>query len=219
MTAVITENDIDSATVDVPIKAVRQEAHLSVGPSPGVATASVHGQLVQSIASSDGLPRTAPELKLLATQGSTTSATETLKVLHIQLQPKELGEVAVRIALRGDKIELRVQTARQATANLLMSDQRLLVEALQQKNFDIDSVTIQLVDPDRNAGAQSAVLPNTAQGRSGQGESFMAGSQGQASRQNGGTGRQEGKSDAERRNQQQDANAQDGVGQRRGLYL
>ncbi len=216
---VVTDNDIELATSDLQIKGVKQEVHRAMGPSAGVGTVSVYGQLVQSIASPDGLPRAAPELQLLATQGSTTSTPEPLKVLHIQLQPKELGDVAVRIALRGDKIELRVQTARQATANLLMSDQRLLVEALQQKNFDIDSVTIQLVDPDRNSSAQSAALPNAAQARSGQSESFLAGSQGQASRQNGGAGRQDGNSDAERRNQRQEGKTQDGVGQRRGLYL
>lgn len=196
--------------------AVRQEMPVAA-PSPATGPANVHGQLVQSLTAPDGLARAAQELRLLATQPGATPTPEPLKVLHIQLQPRDLGDVAVRIALRGDKLELRVQTARQATANLLMSDQRLLVEALQQKNFDIDTVTVQLVEPDRNSAAQSANLSNAPQGRGGQNESFLSGSQGQASRQNNGAGRDGGSPDADRRDQRQDL--PDGNGQRRGIYL
>lgn len=196
---------------------VRQEMPSVATPSPATGPTGVQGQLVQSLTAPDGLARAAQELRLLATQPGATHTPETLKVLHIQLQPRDLGDVAVRLALRGDKLELRVQTARQATANLLMSDQRLLVEALQQKSFDIDTVTVQLVEPDRNSGAQPATVSNTLQGRGGQNESFLSGSQGQASRQNNDAGREGGNAEAERRDQRPDQ--PDGTGQRRGIYL
>ena len=213
------ENNIDADALDGSVRVVKQEGHLSMPTEARGVPTTVFGQLVQSLASTDGLPRIASELKLLAAQGGTNPTPEPLKVLHIQLQPRELGDLAVRIALRGDKIELRVQTARQATANLLMSDQRILVEALQQRNLDVDSVTIQLVEPDRNTTGQPATLPNSGQGRSGQSETFLSGSQGQASREHGDNDGQSGTSDIERHAQQQDADLFDEIGRRRGVYL
>ncbi len=217
--AVEIENNIDADALNAPVRVMQQEGHLAVASDVRIGPMPVFGQLVQSLASTDGLPKLGSELRLLATQGNTSLAPEPLKVLHLQLQPRELGDLAVRIALRGDKIELRVQTQRQATANLLMSDQRLLVEALQQKNLDVDSVTIQVVEPDKNSSGQSAAMPNMGQGRSGQSDSFSAGSQGQASGQNGENGGKPETSDTERHAQQQDINALDEFGRRRGVFL
>lgn len=192
---------------------------VSILPANGGTTvANLYGQLVQSVASTDGLPRSGAEFKLLAAQSGVGASPEPLKVLQLQLQPKELGEVMVRLAMRGDKLELRVQTARQATAELLMSDQRVLVEALQQKNFDVDSVTIQLMDPERTAGGQSG-LPNGAQGKAGQGESFEAATEGQTSRENDGSGGRDGNGDGDRPETSQDGQLVDALGRRRGIYL
>jgi len=168
--------------------------------------------------SSDGLPKCGAEFMLLSTQNCAGARPAPMMVLQLQLQPKELGEVAVRIALRGDKLELRVQTARQATADLLMSDQRLLVEALQQKNFDVDSVTIQVVDPDRNSGNQSG-LPNGAQGKAGQGDSFQEATQGQTSGQNRGSDQPDGTTEPDLHDAPHDGNMANGIGTGRGIYL
>ena len=212
-------NDFEANALNGPVRVMKQESHPAVAPDVRIGPASVFGQLVQSIASTDGLPKLGSELRLLATTGNTSLTPEPLKVLHIQLQPRELGDLAVRIALRGDKIELRVQTQRQATANLLMSDQRLLVEALQQRNLDVDTVTIQVVEPDKASSNLSAALPNSGQGKSGQSDAFLSGSQGQASRQNGENDSKSEVSANERHSQQQDTTALDEFGRRRGVYL
>lgn len=213
------ENNVEADSLNGPVRVVKQEGHVAPAPDLRVGPTPVFGQLVQSIASTDGLPKLGSEVRLLASQNSASLTPEPLKVLHIQLQPRELGDLAVRIALRGDKIELVVQTQRQATANLLMSDQRLLVEALQQRNLDVDSVTIQVVEPDRGSSGQSAGLPHPGQGKSGQSEAFLSGSQGQTSREDRETDTNPEALDRERQTQQQDRTALDEFGRRRGVYL
>ena len=215
------DEDIEIKAPELSVKGAQREGALPATASPGStapSAANIYGQLVQSIASADGLPKSGAEFRLLAMQNGIGNTPQPLKVLQLQLQPKELGEVAVRIAMRGDKLELRVQAARQATAELIRSDQRVLVEALQQKNFDIESVTIQVVDPDRSAGSQSG-LPNGAQGRAGQGDSFHAASQDQTSRQNSGAGQNDGNGEAEQRDASGDSQIADGAGARHDIYL
>ncbi|MGI9478573.1 MAG: flagellar hook-length control protein FliK [Hyphomicrobiaceae bacterium] len=213
---------IEIKAPDLSAKGIQREGAMPATASPGFAAATsaanIYGQLVQGLASADVLPKSGAEFRLLAMQNGVGNALQPLKVLQLQLQPKELGEVAVRIAMRGDKLELRVQVARQATAELIRSDQRVLVEALQQKNFDIENVTIQVADPDRGAGNQSG-LSNGAHGRAGQGDSFQAASQEQTSRQNGGLGKQNGNGETDHLDPSGDGQTADGVGARNGIYL
>ncbi|MFY0612067.1 MAG: flagellar hook-length control protein FliK [Hyphomicrobiaceae bacterium] len=221
------QDDIESAAPNITVGATLRESAspampnpvTSTGPNTGIAIGSLYGQLVESVTSRDGLPRSGAEFRLLATQGGVHTTPDQIKVMQLHLQPRELGEIVIRLALRGDKLELRVQTARAATADLLMSDQRVLVEALQQKNFDIDSVTIQLVDPDRGNTGQSG-LPNGAQARAGQGDSFQAATQGQSSQDHDTANGGEGGGDVDLDDDQgQNEQAADLAGGRRNIYL
>jgi flagellar hook-length control protein FliK len=92
-----------------------------------------------------------------------------VKVLTIQLQPAELGSIAVRMALNNDTIELHIEAGRPETAGLLQRDRDKLSDILRSAGFQVDGVMVRVVHRD-------AVTPA---GQSAQ--SFLGGSdQGQA---------------------------------------
>jgi chemotaxis protein MotD len=77
-----------------------------------------------------------------------------LKVLTVQLNPAELGVVTVRIALKGDGLELQIETDRRETARLVDADRETLSRVLRSAGYNVETVTVRAVDP---ANAQAAL--------------------------------------------------------------
>jgi len=83
-----------------------------------------------------------------------------LKVLTIQLHPVELGAVTVRIALKNDALELRIDAGRRETARLLDADRESLSGLLRSAGYSVDALTVRAVEPSNATAAAGS--PNSA---------------------------------------------------------
>ena len=83
-----------------------------------------------------------------------------LKVLHIQLQPAELGTVTVRMSLKQDALEIQLDASRQETAYMLRQDREALSKVLQSAGYALDGVTVHIVEPDRAASPIQPSIQN-----------------------------------------------------------
>lgn len=111
-----------------------------------------------------------------------------LKVLHIQLQPADLGTVTVRMELKDAELSLQVEADRAETVNLIRNDQDTLSSLLRSAGYNVDSGSVRVVEVDRSAASQQS-------GQNGAQSSFQSPSQSQSGaserqehQQRGGTG-------------------------------
>ncbi len=65
-----------------------------------------------------------------------------LKVLHLKLEPEDLGAVVLKMRLVDKSLELEVVASRQETADLLAKDRDMLTRALRASGYTADVVTI-----------------------------------------------------------------------------
>lgn len=109
-----------------------------------------------------------------------------LRVLHIQLQPVELGRIELRIRAIDGGIEVHVEASRRETYALLQQDRDLIASILRKAGHPVETVTITIGErgTESMAGNNGAQLPDGRAGptygdaRSGTGQS----GQGQAAR-------------------------------------
>ncbi|MGE5510127.1 MAG: flagellar hook-length control protein FliK [Bacteroidota bacterium] len=112
-----------------------------------------------------------------------------LKILHIQLQPADLGAVTVRMSLKDDALELKLDVSQQGTAHLIQKDHEALSQALRSAGYLVDGVTVQVAEPDRS---QMTSGQSGQQGQGAQSSPQSSGQQGSGSPQtNGGSGREQ----------------------------
>lgn len=91
-----------------------------------------------------------------------------LRILTLQLRPLDLGNVVVRLRLRGSQLEMSLHASREDTAELLRKDGALLSALLRDAGYQPDAVTI------------GAPMPEAAPGNAPtSGQSFQPGSGGQ----------------------------------------
>lgn len=78
-----------------------------------------------------------------------------LRVLHIKLEPEDLGAVVLRMRLVGQSLELHVEAARAETAHLLDKDRDALVRGLRASGYSPDVVTVQTTTVADSAPSQA----------------------------------------------------------------
>lgn len=76
-----------------------------------------------------------------------------VKVLHIKLEPAELGALTVHISLKQDVLHLHLEVARHETARLIKSDQEALTNLLQSAGYRMDGMVVQTADADKSAAS------------------------------------------------------------------
>lgn len=87
-----------------------------------------------------------------------------LKVLHVKLEPEDLGTVVLKMRLVDKSLELEVVASRQETADLLTKDRDLLTRVLRGSGYTADVVAISTstaadggqMTGDNRAGAQAS---------------------------------------------------------------
>jgi chemotaxis protein MotD len=87
-----------------------------------------------------------------------------VKILRIELQPADLGTVTIRMSLKQDALDIRVETSRYDTARLLQRDQDSLAKLLTSAGYRIDGVSIVAVATDGAAvqdGRSQGFLPSS----------------------------------------------------------
>jgi len=106
-----------------------------------------------------------------------------LKVLHVKLEPEDLGAVVLKMRLVDKSLELEVVAARQETADLLAKDRDMLTRALRGSGYMADVVTISASTApdggqptgDNRAGAQASSGQSGAQAGGNRGSNDPAG--------------------------------------------
>jgi chemotaxis protein MotD len=124
---------------------VRSDALLNTGLGSGVTQ-----QIAQRIVSETGTPaaETAgrPDAPALVVKHDSP-----VKILHIQLQPAELGTVTIRMAVKDGALRLELEAGRSDTAQLIQRDREALSALLRSAGYLIDGVDVRMADP--SAGA------------------------------------------------------------------
>jgi flagellar hook-length control protein FliK len=105
-----------------------------------------------------------------------------VRVLHIQLDPPQLGPLTIRIAMKDGALHLQLETARHETASLIQTDKDALTGVLRSAGYVVDGLNVQVAAPDRPPAQQFA-------GSGGGGFNQAAGQQ-SGSQQSGGRGGQ-----------------------------
>ncbi len=76
------------------------------------------------------------------------------KVLHIQLQPAELGTVTLRMSLKDQTLRLEVEVGSAETGRMIQNDRDALSSLLRSAGYLVDGLDVRISDP-VNAGMQS----------------------------------------------------------------
>ncbi|MBS1180745.1 MAG: putative chemotaxis MotD protein [Proteobacteria bacterium] len=162
----VTESEAEPETVDMaPIKmsVVTRETHFEpvarLSPVQQIVTA-VGEELVAAA-------ETAPTNTTSQSSEPSRHSAGPLKVLHVKLEPEDLGAVVLKMRLVDKSLELEVIASRQETADLLTKDRDMLTRALRGSGYTADVVTISAsTAPD--AGQQTGDGRPGAQTTSGQ---------------------------------------------------
>lgn len=87
-----------------------------------------------------------------------------IKVLHLELQPADLGTITIRMSLKQDGLDVRLEASRRETAAMLQRDQEGLAKLLTSAGYHLDGMTVTVSAahgtqvPD---GSGSAFLPTS----------------------------------------------------------
>ncbi|HWB44307.1 MAG TPA: flagellar hook-length control protein FliK [Hyphomicrobiaceae bacterium] len=190
-------------------------ARESAPPSVSKATATQSATVQPPIPSADNaspmqqvVTRIAAELA--AAEGSPAPATppadpgakivygSPVRILHIQLQPAELGTITVRMSLHDSELRIHLNADRRATADMLQSDGDTLSNALRSAGYRVDSLNVQFASADTSAGGSQSLLNGSMQQQPGGAQSGAQPSGGNSGRrQDGGTYQAQRQSDEE----------------------
>ncbi len=69
-----------------------------------------------------------------------------VQILHLQLEPENLGKVTVKMRLTGPRLELQVAAERPETVRLIGNDKELLSRKLQSAGYAVGTLVIQTAD-------------------------------------------------------------------------
>lgn len=123
-----------------------------------------------------------------------------LKVLHIQLQPENLGVVTIRLAVKDNALRLDLEVGRGETANLIQRDRDALSALLRSAGYLIDGVEVRIADqsglgaPSAN-GQSNTHMQGGAQSGSSQTDGRSPGERSQHERGNNASGNERGRED------------------------
>lgn len=146
----------------IPVKVVRRETHLA--PVQRLPPAA---QIGETIATELGPADEAQSARHLSTVSTSKQAAGTaIRVLHVQLQPAELGTVSIQMRLEANSLELQLDVQKAATADLIRRDQGTLARLLHSAGYDVERLIVHTTDPDRSLAAsgwsQSQHSPHAA---------------------------------------------------------
>jgi flagellar hook-length control protein FliK len=83
------------------------------------------------------------------------------KVLHIQLQPVELGTVTMKLSLKDNALQVELEVGRGETKTLIQNDRDALTALLRSAGYMLEGVDVRLADTNSanmsGGGAQAGV--------------------------------------------------------------
>jgi len=148
------------ATAEAKVTVLRTETHLPpIAHAPPIL--QIAERLEAELTAAETGASKADDVSLPSLSVKSDSA---LKILHIQLQPADLGTVTVRMSLKQDALEIQLDASRQETAYMLRQDREALSKVLQSAGYALDGVIVHIVEPDR---AASPIQPNVQNNHTG----------------------------------------------------
>lgn len=106
------------------------------------------------------LPQPAPGAGSAAAHAQSSVMTPT-KVLHIQLQPVELGTVTMKLSLKDNMLQVELEVGRGDTKTLIQNDRDALTALLRSAGYVLEGVDVRLADTNSTnmsgGGAQTGV--------------------------------------------------------------
>jgi chemotaxis protein MotD len=153
------------------IPVARSEANAGSTPAPTPAATPVQqiaSRIAAEAAASNGAGR--PEAAGFPPQAQPSSP---VKVLHIQLQPADLGTVTVRISLKDQTLRVDLEVGRGETAQLIQREREALSSLLRSAGYLVDGLDVRVTDLSAQgqqvAGGQSGMqMPGGGQAGSSQ---------------------------------------------------
>ena len=136
-----------AAQKEAKVSVVLQETHFAPAPQQSPAF-QIANRIIQDVETGDPV-FTAQLAELPKDAGAAP-----LKVLHIQLDPPELGALTIRMSLRNDMLHMQIEASRHETAKLIERDQDGLSGMLRSAGYSIDGLTVQVTSGDRGSNAQ-----------------------------------------------------------------
>jgi len=146
-----------AGTEDAAVSATATESARATGTlSP---TQQVAGRIVAAAlaAQPEHLPAgTAPAI---AGAVPWVASTPVVRVLRLQLQPADLGTITIRLSLREDALDIRLEASRNGTAGMLQRDQETLARLLSSAGYRLEgmAVTVTAADGTQLADGRAAV--------------------------------------------------------------
>jgi flagellar hook-length control protein FliK len=138
-----------AALKDVKATVVRQETHFAPAPQQSPAF-QIANRIVHEVETVD------PAFTAQPAELPKDASSAPLKVLHILLDPPELGALTVRMSLKNDMLHLQIEASRHETARLIERDQDALSGMLRSAGYSVDGLTVQIASGDRGNGAQQS---------------------------------------------------------------
>ncbi len=128
------------------ITAIRQETYFMPGnlPSPAMQIADRIDRDIQA----NG-PPSAPQADLPSRPDAAP-----IRILHIQLDPPQLGPLTIRLSLKDDALNLQLATPHYETAKLIHDDKDALTGLLRSAGYTVDGLNIQVAHADKGSGGQ-----------------------------------------------------------------
>jgi chemotaxis protein MotD len=139
------------------------------------------GGLVQQIASrvANETSTTVVEAARSAPASFTVKPESAVKVLHLQLQPADLGTVTIRMAVKDNTLRLDLEVGRGETAHLIQRERDTLSALLRSAGYSIDALDIRLAEQTGagtpGGGGQSGLQMQGGQSGSSQAETRFSG--------------------------------------------
>ncbi len=95
------------------------------------------------------------------------AAAPVVKILRLELQPADLGTITIRMSLKEDALDIRVEASRSETVRMLQQDQDALARLLTGAGYRVDGMTVvsapthaaAVVDGGSQAFQSSSMLP------------------------------------------------------------
>ena len=128
------------------VSAVLQETHFTPAPQQSPAF-QIANRIIHDIQADPAFAAQSAELPQDAQSAP-------LKVLHIKLDPPELGALTIRMSLKNDTLHLQIEASRHETAKLIERDHDALSGMLRSAGYSIDGLSVQVTTGDRGNGAQ-----------------------------------------------------------------
>jgi chemotaxis protein MotD len=134
-----------------------------VGTTPAP-TQQVAGRIVSAVLAAQQDSRPADARSAIDAAMPNSASAPVVKVLRLQLQPADLGTITIRVSLREDALDIRLEASRRGTADMLQRDQEALARLLSSAGCRLDGmvVTVSSADGTQLADGRAAAFQSTA---------------------------------------------------------